>query len=247
MDYKNTASPVGIVTGASSGIGEATCNALLDRGYEVVGISRRGNDVLRRHEGYHDITCDARIKDEVRTELRQLGNVVRRTKVVVLNAGVSPEATPLTEIEWDTVESTFQSNVRTALTIIQETVPFLRISGGGSLTFVGASIANGYSPDRWAYAASKSSMTTLMRSCSIEFSSDHIIANEVRPGPVATPMTLGMSSEQLNEHTLAVINEGYKTDWLKLPTVVADWIVSIAEFPANGPTGQVFNFSRKTL
>ena len=51
MDYKNTASPVGIVTGASSGIGEATCNALLDRGYEVVGISRRGNDVLRRHEG----------------------------------------------------------------------------------------------------------------------------------------------------------------------------------------------------
>ena len=60
-------------------------------------------------------------------------------------------------------------------------------------------------------------------------------------------MTLGMSSEQLNEHTLAVINEGYKTDWLKLPTVVADWIVSIAEFPANGPTGQVFNFSRKTL
>lgn len=247
MVDENTAPPVGIVTGASSGIGAATCESLLAKGYEVIGISRRGNPVLQERQGYHDAICDARDKDAVHAQLEHLGEVARRAKVVVLNAGVSPAATSLLEVDWDLVEATFQSNIRTALTLVQETVPLLRASGGGSLTFVGASIANGYSPDRWAYAASKSSMTALMRSCSTAFASDRIIANEVRPGPVATNMTFGSSSEQLNDHVLAVINEGYKTDWLKLPSTVADWIISIAEFPANGPTGQIFNFSRKPL
>lgn len=247
MDGENTAPPVSIVTGASSGIGAATCESLLTRGYEVVGFSRRGNEALRQRDGFHDAICDARDKDAVHAELQRLQSVTHRTKVVVLNAGVSPEAAPLTDVEWDLVYDTFESNVKTALTLVQETVPLMRASSGGSLTFVGASIANGYSPDRWAYAASKSSMTTLMRSCATEFAADRIIANEIRPGPVATHMTLGASSKQLNEHVLAVINEGYKTDWLKLPNTVADWIISIAEFPPNGPTGQVFNFSRKSL
>lgn len=243
----STAPPVGIVTGASSGIGAATCESLLARGYEVIGISRRGNPSLQGEGGYHDAVCDARDKKAVHAEMQRLGHISRRTKIVVLNAGVSPAAVALTEVDWDLVDATFQSNIRTALNVVQEAAPLLRESGGGSLTFVGASIANGYSPERWAYAASKSAMTILMRSCSSEFAPDRIIANEVRPGPVATKMTLGASSDQLNENVLAVINEGYKTDWLKLPNTVADWIISIAEFPANGPTGQVFNYSRKPL
>jgi len=52
---------------------------------------------------------------------------------------------------------------------------------------------------------------------------------------------------EMNEQIIRAINAGFGTDWLKSPRTVAEWIVAIAEFPSNGPTGQVFNYSRKVL
>jgi 3-oxoacyl-[acyl-carrier protein] reductase len=86
-----------------------------------------------------------------------------------------------------------------------------------------------------------------MRACSTAFAGDGIVANEVRPGPVATPMIFGPGGGDVRPEVLRALNEGYDIDWLKPPATVADWIVTIAEFPRNGPTGQVFNYSRRTL
>lgn len=166
---------------------------------------------------------------------------------MVLNAGSSPDPADLAKVEWQVAADTYETNVRTALNLVQATAPLLKQAGGGSLTFVGASLANGYRPERWAYAASKAAMTTLMRACSVEFADDGVVANEVRPGPVATAMTMAGLDGEMNDQIIRAINAGFGTDWLKSPRTVAEWIVAIAEFPSNGPTGQVFNYSRKVL
>jgi 3-oxoacyl-[acyl-carrier protein] reductase len=242
------ASPVAVVSGTSSGIGAAVAAEFLRRRYTVVGLSRRGNPALAKEDGYVDRVADLRDPEAVRAALTTAADAVADgVRAVVLNAGVSPDPADLAEVEWQVAAETYGTNVGTALHLVQATAPLLRRNGGGSMTFVGASLANGYQPERWAYAASKAAMTTLMRACSVEFADDGVVANEVRPGPVATAMTMAGLDGEVSDQIIRAINEGFGTDWLKSPRTVAEWIVAIAEFPSNGPTGQVFNYSRKVL
>ncbi|MEU8433267.1 SDR family oxidoreductase [Streptomyces sp. NPDC029216] len=242
------ASPVAVVSGTSSGIGAAVAAEFLRREYTVVGLSRRGNPDLARDGRYVDCVADLRDEEAVRAALTDVTPVTAdRVKAVVLNAGASPDPVDLVKVDWRVAADTYETNVRTALCLVQATAPLLKQSGGGSLTFVGASLANGYVPERWPYAASKAAMTSLMRACSVEFADDGVVSNEVRPGPVATAMTLAGLDGEVSDQIIRAINEGFDTDWLKSPRTVAQWIASIAEFPANGPTGQVFNYSRKVL
>ncbi|MGW9170652.1 SDR family oxidoreductase [Streptomyces decoyicus] len=241
-------SPVAVVSGTSSGIGAAVASEFLRREYTVVGLSRRGNPGLAGERGYVDCIADLRDDEAVQTALASVSETTAdRVKAVVLNSGVSPDPVDLSKIEWQVAAAAYDNNVHTALSLIQTAAPLLKLSGGGSFTFVGASLANGYQPERWAYAASKAALTTLMRACSAEFADDGVVANEVRPGPVATAMTFTDLDGEVGDQIIRAINDGFRTDWLKAPRTVAEWIVSIAEFPSNGPTGQVFNYSRKVL
>ncbi|SDC07746.1 SDR family NAD(P)-dependent oxidoreductase [Actinokineospora iranica] len=241
-------SRVAVVSGASSGIGAAVAAEFSHRGYTVVGLSRRGNPALARTEGYVDLVADLCDEEAVRAALTSASETLAGgVKAVVLNAGASPEPTDLVKAEWRVAAQAYETNVRTALTLVQAMAPLLKQSGGGSLTFVGASLANGYEPKRWAYAASKAAMTTLMRACSVEFADDGVVANEVRPGPVATAMTMPGIDGEVSDALIQAVNAGFGTDWLKSSRTVAQWIATIAEFPSNGPTGQVFNYSRKVL
>lgn len=241
-------SPVAVVSGTSSGIGAAVAAEFLRRKYTVIGLSRRGNAALAKESGYVDCVVDLRDGEAVGAALTSAADAAADgVRAVVLNAGASPDPVDLVKVEWQVAAETYETNVRTALNLIQTTAPLLKQSGGGSLTFVGASLANGYKPERWAYAASKAAMTTLMRACSVEFAGDGVVANEVRPGPVATAMTMAGLDGEVSDQIIRAINAGFGTDWLKSPRTVAEWIVAIAEFPSNGPTGQVFNYSRKVL
>ncbi|MFI5875256.1 SDR family NAD(P)-dependent oxidoreductase [Streptomyces sp. NPDC051445] len=242
------ASRVAVVSGTSSGIGAAVATEFLRRQYTLVGLSRRGNLALAEQSGYVDLVADVRDGEAVRAALASAGAALAEgIGAVVLNAGLSPDPADLVKVEWQVAADTYETNVRTALNLVQATAPLLKQAGGGSLTFVGASLANGYRPERWAYAASKAAMTTLMRACSVEFADDGVVANEVRPGPVATAMTMAGLDGEMNDQIIRAINAGFGTDWLKSPRTVVEWIVAIAEFPPNGPTGQVFNYSRKVL
>ncbi|MFE1289822.1 SDR family oxidoreductase [Streptomyces sp. NPDC058751] len=237
-----------VVSGTSSGIGAAVATEFLRRKYNVIGLSRRGNPTLAKENGYVDCLADLRDGEAVRAALASAADAAAdRVKAVVLNAGASPDPVDLVKVEWQVAAETYETNVRTALNLIQPTAPLLKQSGGGSMTFIGASLANGYKPERWAYAASKAAMTTLMRACSVEFADDGVVANEVRPGPVATAMTMAGLDGEVSDQIIRAINAGFGTDWLKSPRTVAEWIVTIAEFPSNGPTGQIFNYSRKVL
>lgn len=239
---------VAVVSGTSSGIGLSVAETFMERGYLVVGLSRRGNEALARRPGYIDRRVDLRSPDSASSALETVPEVAKHgIKAVVLNAGHSPAEVNLTKADWDEVAAIYTTNVATALHLVQASSDGLRRAGGGSFTFVGASLANGYKPDRFAYAASKAALTTLMRSCSVEFADHGVISNEVRPGPVATEMTMPGAGNGVRDDVLYALNRGFGIDWLKSSRTVAEWITDIAEFPSNGPTGQIFNFSRKVL
>ncbi len=60
-----------LITGSSSGIGEAICHTLLQLGYKVFGLARRTEQSIQ-HENFHPIVCDVTDADQLEKSVKEL-------------------------------------------------------------------------------------------------------------------------------------------------------------------------------
>jgi NAD(P)-dependent dehydrogenase (short-subunit alcohol dehydrogenase family) len=183
---------VAVVTGASSGIGEATATALGEAGADVVCVARHDARLtasvervrahgVRAHAVAVDITAEdapARIVDEA---LEELG----RLDVLVHSAGVF-EPAPFAETTVESLDLQWTTNVRAPYLITQAALPHLR--DGSSVLFV-SSIAGhvGFS-NSTAYCATKGAVELLVRALALELSPAGVRVNVVAPGNIKTAM-----------------------------------------------------------
>jgi len=144
---------VALVTGASSGIGEATAHQLLAAGYKVYGTSRRGSQA-----GTHrfplltlDVTDDASVGAAIDDLLRLEG----RIDILVNNAGfgVAPAAAEESSIEqaWSIFDTNFLGIVR----LTRAVLPHMRRQGSGRIINIGSILGVVPLPYVALYAASK--------------------------------------------------------------------------------------------
>lgn len=144
---------VALVTGASSGIGEATAHQLLAEGYKVYGTSRRGSQA-----GTHrfplltlDVTDDASVGAAIDDLLRLEG----RIDILVNNAGfgVAPAAAEESSIEqaWSIFDTNFLGIVR----LTRAVLPHMRRQGSGRIINIGSILGVVPLPYVALYAASK--------------------------------------------------------------------------------------------
>lgn len=193
-----------VVTGASSGIGLAVTERLLEQGARVLGMSRqlgglgalaeRFNDQLAWVAG--DVTRPedlARLADRAAT----LGPV----HFVVPNAGIAQLAEGLDVSAFD---RQWAVNGAAAL----NTLGCLRshLADSASVVFIGTFLAELTFPGLAAYIASKAALIAHARTLAVELAPLGIRINTVSPGPTATPIwsTLGLKTEELGEVANAV-------------------------------------------
>jgi NAD(P)-dependent dehydrogenase (short-subunit alcohol dehydrogenase family) len=119
--------PVGIVTGASRGLGLALTRALVDRGWRIV-VDARDRDALRREWGYppHDVVIPGDVSDPAhrRALVEAAGSSI---DLVVNNAstiGPSP-LPPLAEYPLDELRRVYEVNVIAPLALVQLALPRL--------------------------------------------------------------------------------------------------------------------------
>jgi NAD(P)-dependent dehydrogenase (short-subunit alcohol dehydrogenase family) len=184
---------VAIVTGASSGIGEATARRFAKKGYAVVLAARR-QDLLERIVGEierdggkalavpTDLADAAETSALVQTTLAKYG----RVDVLVNNAGYGPPYA-LEQLDRDQLRHVFDVNLLSAMQLIGELTPVMRKQGGGwvvnvsSLTrYVGAPFAS-------SYAATKGGMEAMNACMRLELAPWNIRLSVVVPGFVDTP------------------------------------------------------------
>ncbi|KLD69769.1 oxidoreductase [Xanthomonas pisi] len=146
-------SPVALVTGASSGIGEASAKALAASGYTVYGTSRRS-----AQSGSHafklltlDVTSDASV-DAAIQELLQLEG---RIDLLVNNAGfgVSPAAAEESSIEH--AKAIVDTNFLGVVRMTRAVLPQMRRQGSGRIINIGSIVGLVPAPYAALYAASK--------------------------------------------------------------------------------------------
>ncbi len=149
----NIKGSVALVTGASSGIGEATAARLATAGYRVYGTSRRGAQAGGRSFEMLplDVTSDEFVESAVRHVMRLEG----RIDVLVNNAGFGVAPAGAEESSIDQARAIFDTNFFGIVRMIRAVVPHMRHQGGGRIINIGSVLGFLPMPYGALYAATK--------------------------------------------------------------------------------------------
>jgi NAD(P)-dependent dehydrogenase (short-subunit alcohol dehydrogenase family) len=167
-----------VVTGASSGIGEAIAARLLAVGWRVTGRDRAPAAIV--HRGFAARVVDLADTDAATAEARGLGAV----DALVHAAGIMRASTLG---ETDLADATLMWRIHVAAAQALASVLLPPMKPGGRVVLLGSRAANG-APGRADYAATKAALVGLARSWAIELVGRGITVNVIAPAATDTPM-----------------------------------------------------------
>jgi NAD(P)-dependent dehydrogenase (short-subunit alcohol dehydrogenase family) len=175
-----------LVTGATSGIGQATAIALAADGFRVVVNGRdpaRGAATVQRisDAGGHARFVAADLSDAA--DVGRLAEEVRDVDVLVNNGGFSWFG-PTAELDTATFDALFATNVRAAHQLVGALAPGMAARGRGSIISVDSMAGHVGLAGGAAYSASKAALSAMTRSWAAEYSPSGVRVNTVAPGPV---------------------------------------------------------------
>lgn len=166
-----------VVTGASSGIGEAICTRLLRDGWRVTGISRTAP--AWRDPGFTHLPMDL-LKDEDVPR-----GVAEASADALVHAAGLMRAAPLGALDAEVGRVLWRLHVDAAARLADALVP--RMPDGGRIVLVGSRAASGIA-GRSQYGATKAALVAMARAWAQELAPRRITVNVVAPAATDTPM-----------------------------------------------------------
>jgi 3-oxoacyl-[acyl-carrier protein] reductase len=185
-----------IVTGATSGIGEAIARRLASEGATVAIVGRRavkGEEVAKSIEAQGgrafyvraDVQDSKSVVEMVKTCLDRFGGSV---SILVNNAGISKGNATMEYVSEDDWDEVMDTNAKGTFLCSKEVIPAMIKEGGGSIVNVSSGGGlRGYVGGT-AYSASKAAVIMLTKVLAMEHGKDKIRANCICPGSVHSEM-----------------------------------------------------------
>jgi 2-deoxy-D-gluconate 3-dehydrogenase len=186
---------VAVVTGASSGIGEATARRLAEDGASVVLVARRRDRLEAlaaeiERAGGSALAVQADITDRTQAEAAVQQSVERfgRLDILVNNAGMNIRKPPqeYTLVEW---RSVLDTNLTSVFLCSRAAYPVMKAAGGGKIINIGSMMSIFGASFAAAYAASKGGIVQLTKALASAWARDNIQVNAVLPGWIDTELT----------------------------------------------------------
>jgi len=187
---------VAVVTGSTSGIGQAMAEALARQGVDVIlngfGDPAQIETDRRRIESetgvrvaYHgaDMTKPAEIDDLVDLARREFG----RLDILVNNAGVQHVAA-VEEFPIDRWDAIIAINLSSVFHATRAAVPLLKAQGRGRIINIASAHGLVASPFKSAYVAAKHGVVGFTKSVALELARSGVTCNAICPGYVKTPL-----------------------------------------------------------
>ena len=190
MDPRAQDTPVAVITGASSGIGEATARALASEGYRVVLIARRADRIaqLASELGSSALAIEADVTDResLVEAARRVQDTFGRVDVLVNNAGVMLLG-PFSSDQRTDYQRMIDTNLTGAITTTEVFLPLLGENGGGDLVNLSSVAGRTARPGNAVYAATKWGLNGWSESLRQELQPD-VRVIVVEPGAVDTEL-----------------------------------------------------------
>ena len=170
--------PSALVTGVSSGIGEAIARALLEAGHEVTGLSRRAPAIADERFSWRS------------TDLGDLGQVQEAAEQLAapdlfVHAAGYMATGALGELKAEDLAGMHAVHVQAPMVLLNTLAP--KMEDGSRIILIGSRTMSGVA-GKSQYAATKSALAGLSRSWAMELAPRGITCNVVAPGPTDTPM-----------------------------------------------------------
>ncbi len=176
-------SAAAVVTGASSGIGEACARRLLDKGISVIALQRSAPRL--QHLNLHFRPIDLADLPATRALAREIAAEFP-VRYLVNNAGANRPAL-LEEATIDDLQYVTAITLGAAMVLTQAFVPNMRAAKFGRIVNISSRAVLGKS-SRTVYASAKAGLIGMTRTVAIEVGGDGITVNAVVPGPVASDL-----------------------------------------------------------
>ena len=177
-----------LVTGASSGIGQATAIECSKMGAKVIITGRnaeRLQETFNQLEGQGHLQISADLNDE-----NDILRIVEHCPVLnglVNNAGRG-KSKPVQFVSIEDLMDVYQTNVFGVILLTRALLKKRKIAKGGSIVFTSSISSYMSAPGLSVYASSKAAVSAYMRTCALELGSKGIRANAILPGMVETKL-----------------------------------------------------------
>jgi NAD(P)-dependent dehydrogenase (short-subunit alcohol dehydrogenase family) len=223
---------IALVTGASSGIGEAAAQRLTQAGYKVYGTSRRGAQAGAR--SFTMLPLDVTREESVQAAVDEVIRLDGRLDLLVNNAGFSVAPAGAEESSMEQARSIFDTNFFGIVRMTRGVTPHMRRQGSGRIINIGSVLGFLPAPYMALYAATKHAIEGYSESLDHELRTRGIRVSVVEPAYTKTSFDANLleADAKLDEYReiRAAMGRNLKAVMLNAddPSVVADVVLEAA-------------------
>jgi NAD(P)-dependent dehydrogenase (short-subunit alcohol dehydrogenase family) len=223
---------VALVTGASSGIGEATAQRLAAAGYTVYGTSRRAPTTEKR--AFEMLALDVTSDESVEAVVKEMMRLHGRIDLLVNNAGFGVAPAGAEESSIQHARAIFDTNFFGIVQMTRAVVPHMRRQGNGRIINIGSVLGFLPMPYGALYAATKHAVEGYSESLDHELRTRGIRVSVIEPAYTKTPFDANFiepdakldAYREARESVTRRVNEVMAT--AEQPGVVADTVLKAA-------------------
>lgn len=188
---------IALITGATSGIGQATALKAAEAGYDVIITGRRRDRLEElaktiRSKGADVLILgfDVRRQTEVQSAIDSLTDKWKNIDVLVNNAGLAVGVSPIQEGVLDDWERMIDTNVKGLLYVTRAVTPLLIARQGGHIVNIASIAGKEVYPGGNVYCATKHAVDALSRAMRTDMLRHNIKVTNIAPGMVETEFSL---------------------------------------------------------
>lgn len=188
-----------VVTGASSGMGKAICELFVKEGANVIAVARRKERLEELAEELKEecgklvpFPGDVSKQEDVEAAIDCAVETFGRLDVMINNAGVMDDMSPIGDIVNERIEKVFSVNVYGPMYAMRKAVNVFKAQGGGGNIINVASLGGLRSCAGAIYCASKAAVISLTKNTAFMYQPDGIRVNAILPGGIKTEIATSM-------------------------------------------------------
>lgn len=188
---------IALITGATSGIGEATALKLAENGFDVIITGRRNDRLTALKTRLEKIgirvlaLCfDVRVEREVKSAVENLSEEWRNIDILVNNAGLAAGLGDIQSGDTDDWNRMIDTNIKGLLYVTRYVSPLMIARESGHIINIGSIAGKEVYPCGNVYCATKHAVDALTKGMRIDMLKHNIKVTQVCPGAVETEFSL---------------------------------------------------------